>query len=196
MQPRTQGLSVRERPWVRGCCLCYRRDTPSQDGTCHNSRHILKMASNTEVQKHTAKQKGETFTWTDGEVELLLEAVKDYASECHYKGIDWESVKAKYEKITNIFIERYPKSKDGKPTNDDYPKSKSLDKFTKERVSAKLKAIRQKYKKAVDSGKRSGGGRIVMTFYDLCNEIWAGAPSTTSVEGKFSTFECSFYMQK
>ena len=32
-----------------------------------------------------------------------LETVKGYASECHYKGVDWKSVKAKYEKITNFF---------------------------------------------------------------------------------------------
>lgn len=150
-----------------------------------DSRHIAKMASKSTNVAKTGKKNVETFTWTDSEVELLLETVKGYASECHYKGVDWESVKAKYEKITNIFVERYPKLKDGEPPNDEYPKSKSVHQFTKERVSAKLKAIRQKYKKAVDCGKRSGGGRIVMTFYDLCQEIWSGAPSTTSIEGKF-----------
>ena len=37
----------------------------------------------------TVKKNVETFTWMDSEVELLLEAVKVYASECHYyKGID------------------------------------------------------------------------------------------------------------
>ena len=56
-------------------------------------------------------------------------------------GIDVENVKAKYEKITNIFIERYSKFVDGEPPNDVHLKSKSLDKFTKERVSAKLKVI-------------------------------------------------------
>ncbi len=38
-------------------------------------------------------------------------------------------------------MERYLKVKDDKPPNDEYPKSKSLAKFTKECVSAKLKAI-------------------------------------------------------
>ena len=89
------------------------------------------MASNSTNIAKTGKKNVETFTWTDSEVELLLETVKGYASECHYKGVDWESVKAKYEKITNIFIERYPKLKDGEPPNDEYPKSKSLDQFTR-----------------------------------------------------------------
>ena len=122
------------------------------------------------------------FTWKNGEVELLLEAVKGFASECHYKGIDWESVKVKYDKITNIFIKRYPKVKDDEPPNDEYPNSKSLTKITKRRVSAKLKAIRQKYKKAVELG------RIVMIFYDLCHDIWEGALSTTSIQDKFEYF--------
>ena len=61
------------------------------------------------------------------------------------------------------------------------PRSNKL--ITKERISAKMKAIRKNYKKAVDIGKRNGGGRVVMTFYDLCHDICAGAPSTTSIEG-------------
>ena len=43
--------------------------------------------------------------WTDSEVELLLETVKGYASECHYKSVDWESVKAKYEKNHQYFYQ-------------------------------------------------------------------------------------------
>ena len=54
--------------------------------------------------------------------------------------------------------------------------------FTRERIASKIKDIRKKYKKAVDSGKKSGGGRTVATFYDVCNEIWGGCPATTSLE--------------
>ena len=67
--------------------------------------------------------------------------------------------------------------------DEEYPRSNKLEDITKERISSKLKAIRKNYKKAVDCGKRSGGGRVVMTFYDLCHDIWAGAPSTNSIEG-------------
>lgn len=125
--------------------------------------------------------------WTDSEVELLLEAVKQYASECSFNGVDWEGVRAKYEKITQIFIERYPKIQDGETQSEEerqeYPRSRQLDEITKQRVAAKLKTIRQSFKKAVDCGRRSGGGRIVMTFYDICHDIWAGAPSTKSIDG-------------
>ena len=126
----------------------------------------------------------ETFSWTDPEIELLLEAVKVFASNCMFNGTDWESVKSKYDKIREILVERYPKIKEGERSNPDYPNSKSLERITKDRIAAKLKAVRKNFKKAVDSGKRSGGGRVVMTYYDLCHDIWAGSPSTNSVAGK------------
>ena len=130
-----------------------------------------------------AKQEEPNFTWTDSEIELLLETVKVFASESLYNGIDWEGAKSKYEKISKMFIETYPKIKDGDVLDDEYPRSNKLEEITKERISAKLKVIRKNYKKAVDCGKRSGGGRVVMTFYDLCHDIWPGAPSTKNIEG-------------
>ena len=51
--------------------------------------------------------KEEIFVWTDAEVELLLEVVKAFASDCLFDGLDWEGCKAKYEKIRKMFIERY-----------------------------------------------------------------------------------------
>ena len=47
-------------------------------------------------------------------------------------------------------------------------------------MASKIKDIRKKYKKAVDSGRKSGGGRTVATFYDICNEIWGGCPVDTA----------------
>lgn len=63
----------------------------------------------------------ETFSWTDPEIELLLEAVKVFASNCMFNGTDWEGVKSKYNKIREIFVECYP----------NYPNSKCLEKITK-----------------------------------------------------------------
>ena len=40
-----------------------------------------------------------------------------------------------------------------------------------ERVSAKIKSIRGNFKNAVDSGKKSRGGRIVFKSYDICERI-------------------------
>ncbi len=128
--------------------------------------------------------KEEIFVWTDAEVELLLEVVKAFVSDCSFDGQDWEGCKAKYEKIRKKFIERYPKEQ-----SEAFPKSLSLETISKDRICIKVKTIRGNFKKAVDKGRRSGGGRIVMTFYDLCSDIWAGAPATKSIDGKLNLFD-------
>ena len=37
------------------------------------------------------------------------------------------------------------------------------------------------FRKAVDAGKRSGGGRVVFTFFNLCENLWGGSPAVTSI---------------
>ena len=125
------------------------------------------------------------FAWTDHEIELLLETVKSYSSQCSYEGKDWESIKSKYDKIKELFTESYPKE-----SEEEFPKLSVLDSITKERVAAKVKQLRVKYKKAVDLGKRSGGGRIIMAYFDLCTDIWSGSPSTNSIQGKYCIDVC------
>ena len=131
----------------------------------------------------TSEMEKESFNYTDSEIEPLLECVKVFASNCSYEGKDWEGIKSKYDRIREIFIERYPQSSE---VDEDFPKCSSLHSFTKERIAAKVKNIRKNFKKAVDLGKRSGGGKIVMTFYNLCCDIWAGAPATKCIEGEYA----------
>ena len=40
-----------------------------------------------------------------------------------------------------------------------------------------------KYRKALDTGRQSGSGRVVATFYDLCSQIWSGSPAAESING-------------
>ena len=54
-----------------------------------------------------------------------------------------------------------------KEQSEEFPKSLSLEAFTKERICIKVKTVRQNFKKAVDKGKSNGGGQDVMTFYHL-----------------------------
>ena len=91
-----------------------------------------------------------------------------------FDGIEWESVKNKYEDIRQQFIDVYKQS-DGKH---------DATLFTREKIASKIKDLHKKYKKAVGAGRcgRSGGGRTVATFYDLCSEIWSGCLATTSIE--------------
>ena len=59
--------------------------------------------------------------------------------------------------------------------------------FTKERLLHKLKRIKLSFRKAVDSGRRSGGGRVVMALYDECYEVWAGSPAVESLDHGIET---------
>ena len=124
------------------------------------------------------------FSFTDEEIHLLLSCVNEYKIEKEISGKDWESIKTKYEDITDMFMSKYPNTTTTDDINE-FP-HKPAD-FTKQRIASKLKTIRQNYKKAIDLGRRSGGGRVVMTFYEQCNGIWSGSPSTTSLGGGFDT---------
>ena len=52
---------------------------------------------------------------------------------------------------------------------------------TTDRILAKIKIIRTDFRKAVDSGKKSGGGRVVFTFYSLCQSLWGSSPAANSI---------------
>ena len=55
--------------------------------------------------------------------------------------------------------------------------------LTKAILTTKLKNIRTKYRKAVDAGKKSGYGRVILIFNELCEKIWGGSPATTQIQG-------------
>ena len=118
------------------------------------------------------------LNWTDDEVELLLGVVRAYSSQMDYEGLEWESVKSRYKDIRKDFVTLYEQL-DGLPHD--------LNLFTRERIASKIKDIRKEYEKAVDSGRKNGGGRTVATFFDTCNEIWSGCPATTSLEHGLDT---------
>ena len=105
------------------------------------------------------------------EVQLLLETVISFKSKKSY--IDWESVKQKYELIKNDFLEAFP--------SENKPRFYGKSLFTGEKIAAKIKQIPVSYRKALDSGKQSGVGRVVATFFGLYNQIWSGSPATESM---------------
>ena len=47
------------------------------------------------------------FTWSDEEINLLLHVVIDYKAGKAGEGVDWESVRSKYEDVTKMFLEKY-----------------------------------------------------------------------------------------
>ena len=73
-------------------------------------------------------------------------------------------VRSKYEQIFENTSKEYP---------EDPEKS--------EPITAKLKSIRPGFKKAADAGQKSGSGRVVFMFYDMCENLWGGSPAVTSL---------------
>lgn len=127
------------------------------------------------------------FVWTDEEVELLLRATLDYKTTKTLIGIDWESCQTKYQDIWTSFMEQYPTPTDGEQRPVAFPHPPT--ELTKQQVTTKLKAIRGKYREAIDSQRRSGHGRVIALYFELCHSIWSGSPATTSLDFGIETAE-------
>jgi len=111
---------------------------------------------------------------TDNEAELFLKVMCDYKVAKTSEGIDWESIQSQYRDILERVLLEYPATQEAaaKELQKDYPHKKSD--ITKQIVTTKLKAIRIKFRRAVDLGRKSGHGRVVMLYFDLCKNIWGG----------------------
>ena len=135
------------------------------------------------TKETTAKEKTEkepAFVWTDDETELLLKVTLEYKVSKAANSIDWESVRSKYADIWKLMRTQLPTSPEtAEELGKDYPHTS--DEVTKQVVTSKLKGIRLKYRLAVDSGKRSGHGRVVLLYFELCEKIWGGSPATEQI---------------
>ena len=132
--------------------------------------------TNTIKKSQVGKKDDPTFSWTDKEVELLPESVKIFKKNMEAEGVERESLRTKYDKIMEIVHKNYPKTGNIE---------ECIQELHKACITSKVKKVHSDYKKAVDLGNRSGGRRIIMTFYDLCQDIWAGSPATTSLSSGF-----------
>lgn len=75
----------------------------------------------------------------------------------------------------------------------DYPHKG--EEITKQCLTNKLKSIRLKYRQAVDTGKRSGHGRVVLLYYQLCKSIWGGSPATQQPESGLESEDITAALQ-
>ena len=106
---------------------------------------------------------------------FTLPPVRNYKATQTQQKLDWVKIRSRYEQIAAQFKKEYPEQ-----PSDLYP-------HKRETVTAKLKKIQTAYKKAEDSKKKSGGGRVVMTFYSICIEIWGGRPAMKSLSDGFES---------
>ncbi|KAL3052026.1 hypothetical protein OYC64_004726 [Pagothenia borchgrevinki] len=114
----------------------------------------------------------ELFSWTDDEVELLLCVTLEYKTTKIQNNVDWESCKLKYTEIGDLFKAQYPRTH----TEKDFPHEENT--ISQGQLTAKLKQVRIKYRHAVDLGRRSGQGRVVYMYFELCEQIWGGSATT------------------
>ena len=103
------------------------------------------------LQRSAEKQ---LFEWTTFEVELLLTTVTTYAADYMFQGKRWEGVTSTYDKILALYVDRYPKETSENCLKEMLPNSP----FTRDRLATNLKAIRNGYKKAINTSKKSSGG--------------------------------------
>ena len=99
------------------------------------------------------------------------------------------SVEVDYSGIFDAYQKQYPTKEEAENIGKVFSHSK--DELTKNIVTTKLKNIRLKYRKAVDSGRRSGHGRIVFLYMELCEQIWVGSPATDKINTGIETTDLS-----
>ena len=150
---------------------------------------LEKMATNIRANSTRKKKDKEDFKWTDDESELLLSVTHDYKVKHISENVDWESVKTKYDDILVLMRQELPETIEEARDNwiKDYPHTRYQ--ITKKVLTSKLKAIRIKFREAVDSGRRSGHGRVVLLYYEWCEKIWGGLPATEVIGSGFEITE-------
>ena len=82
-------------------------------------------------------------------------------------GVDWESLRTKYDIIMKIVHEIYSRTGNG----EEFLHGESIQELYKAFITSKIKKLCSNYKKTADLGKRSGGRRIIMTFNGICQNI-------------------------
>eukprot|EP00794_Sanderia_malayensis_P002288 gene2288-2633_t len=141
------------------------------------------MAENSQQLNGDKAEKKKTFNWLDEETALLLQVVLAYKTTKLSEGKDWETICAKYEDIKQNFALQYPNE-----VSEEFPRGEAvIQELTKERTNTKIKKVKNSFRKAVASGKRSGGGRVVYSLHDKCYQIWAGCPAAECVDDGIET---------
>ena len=119
-------------------------------------------------------------------VESLLLYANEIKTQYEYKGLDSEADLTKfYNEVRKSMAGQYEVRHFGAVDEGD----KKLTKMGYQRIKAKVKEVRQQYRKAVTEGRRSGSGRIVCDNWELLKSIWGGSPATTTISNAVCSFD-------
>ena len=53
-----------------------------------------------------SQEKCTSFTWSEEDLGLLLNAIQHYKAGKEVRGFDWQSVKMKYDDLRNLFLRK------------------------------------------------------------------------------------------
>ncbi|CAB4069415.1 unnamed protein product [Lepeophtheirus salmonis] len=147
-----------------------REKTQTETRTLQRQIISLNMSSGLErILNGNGKKKLEWFVWTDDEVKLLLKVTLEYKALKKSMNLDWEKVNNKYSEIFDNFIRRYPSNSEGSVSKK-FPHK--IQDITKCILATKMKTIRVKYRAYAESGRRTGHGKVIRLFHDICQDIW------------------------
>lgn len=120
-------------------------------------------------------------------VECLLNCLNEAKSQYEFKGLDFEAdLVTLYAKVRKMMAAQHKKQLFG-PVSAEEEGDKKLIKKGYERIKAKVKEVRQDYRKALTEGRRSGSGKVVCDNWELLKGIWGGSPATTSITNAVSS---------
>ena len=80
------------------------------------------------------KKNDPTFSWTDKEVELLLESIKIFKVNMETERVDWQSLTTIYDKIMEIVLENYLKTSD----IEEFPHGECIQELHKACITSKI----------------------------------------------------------
>ena len=143
------------------------------------------MSKRNQNPKKSDKEAFNSFIWTDDEVELLLKVTLEYKTSRAIENVDRESCQQKHGDILKLYLDQYPTPANAAAIEKDFPHKK--EQITHSSLTSKIKAIRKKFRQAINSGRKSGHGRVVLLYFELCEEIWGGSPATTAIADGIET---------
>lgn len=109
-------------------------------------------------------------------MELLLNVVLEYKTMKTQQHVDWESCQSKYVDIYSLFLEQYP----AEPC-EEFPHRKAG--ITLTALTTQLKDAREKYRNAKDDGPTSGHDRLLLLYFELCEQLWGDPPAACALSG-------------
>ena len=101
------------------------------------------------------------------------------------RGYTGTAVKKKYTEINDLFVAKLSGITD--LPNEEFPHHLAEFQQNSGRVVRKVKQLQNKFVAAVRAGRRSGGGRQVFKFYELCQNVFGGNAAADEIPGGVET---------